>query len=55
MKKNYIYPQIQIIPCNGMEALCSSGVISQGLENDPNNTGLNPWTGSRAPRRDAVF
>jgi hypothetical protein len=52
MKKIYTYPIIEIQPFCAMTALCESEV-QDGLGGG--NTGANPWTGGRAPRRTAPF
>jgi len=52
MKKNYIYPILEVMPFYGMTALCVSGETSDSLGGGEN--GDNPW-GSYAPRRTVPF
>ena len=52
MKKNYIDPQVIVMPCFGVSALCGSGETQEGLGK---GNGLNPWDNGRAPRRTEVF
>jgi len=54
MKKKYTYPQVIVIPCYGVSALCVSGEISADLNVNTDN-GDHPWTEGRAPRRTKVF
>ena len=49
MKKNYIYPTIEILPFCALNALCESGEETNGLGGGDN--GKNPWTGAMAPPR----
>ena len=53
MKKNYTQPTLEIMPFRAMNALCGSGEVQDGLGGG--NTGANPWTGGRGPRRTPVF
>ena len=51
MKKNYIYPILEVMPFYGMTALCVSGESTEGFGG---GGGEDPW-GSLAPRRTAPF
>ena len=53
MKKNYTQPTLEIMPFRAMNALCGSGEVQDGLGGG--NSGANPWTGGRGPRRPPVF
>ena len=54
MKKKYLYPQVIVMPCYGLSALCVSGEVQNSLGGGGENNGGNPWEG-RAPRRTAPF
>ena len=49
--KNYIQPQLEIMPLGTMIALCTSGVGEETNETINTGNGGNPWTGGYAPCR----
>ena len=53
MKRTYIQPALEILPVGTIVALCVSGEVQDGLGGG--NSGSNPWTGGRGPRRTPVF
>jgi len=55
MKKQYNYPETEIIPLSSMGALCTSGGGGGSGEIGGGDNGNDPWSGAHAPKQAPTF